>query len=288
MTTTEAPDGLASTPKPLIVDEMMLGENFQTVETGSSSSQSSASLRSLKKDRAEGRKSSMPKRLRLSGDLESCSSPSPGCDDGIAVSEEETELDQLERDQPMDFTKTKLDNSLGLNGSRFSILGSYLKSGLPDRPLLPFPGGFLPEDLKKPELAGSWLEPLANLARSAPRPDSRDSRGDSRDDRDHSGEENTAEERGEKDFPGPGLRGQGSLTSDLANKLRSHFLANLPAQSYAWLASSSLPASGGGGGGGGGGGYHPSWLNNISERCGRSQASLLDNKMDKHPMGGIR
>ena len=278
MTTTEAPDGLASpsTPKPLIVDEML--SEFQTVETGSS--HSSASLRSLKKV-GEGRKSSMPKRLRLSGDRESCSS-SPGYsgsqnDDGIAVSEEETDLDterDTERDQPMDFTKTKLDNSLGLNGSRFSILGSYLKSGITDRPLLPFPGGFLADDLKKPDLAGSWLEPLANLARSAPRPDSRDSRGDSRDDRDHSGEENTAE-------VSEGL--QGSFTSDIANKLRSHFLANLPAQSYAWLASSNLPSSGGGGGG-----YHPSWLGGMSERCGRSQASLLENKMDKHPMGGVR
>ena len=280
MTTTEAPDGLASpsTPKPLIVDEML--SEFQTVETGSS--HSTASLRSLKKV-GEGRKSSMPKRLRLSGDRESCSS-SPGYpgsqnDDGIAVSEEETDLD-TERDQPMDFTKTKLDNSLGVNGSRFSILGSYLKSGLTDRPLLPFPGGFLAEDLKKPDLAGSWLEPLANLARSAPRPDradsrdSRDSRGDSRDDRDHSGEENAAE-------VSEGL--QGSFTSDIANKLRSHFLANLPAQSYAWLASSNLPSSGGGGGG-----YHPSWLGGMSDRCQRSQASLLENKMDKHPMGGIR
>ena len=282
LTTTEPPDCLASpgSPKPLIVDEML--SEFQTVETGSS--HSSASLRSLKKV-GEGRKSSMPKRLRLSGEGESCSS-SPGYPasqngDGIAVSEEETDLDterDQERDQPMDFTKTKLDNSLGLNGSRFSILGSYLKTGLSDRPLLPFPGGFLPEDLKKPDLAGSWLEPLANLARSAPRPDSRDSRGDSRDDREHSGEENTGEDR-EKDYSG--LKMSESLqASELANKLRSHFLANLPAQSYAWLASSNLPASGGG--------YHPAWLNNMSERCGRSQASLLDTKMDKHPMGGIR
>ena len=281
MTTTEPPDGLASpsTPKPLIVDEM-LSENFQTVEDCGSSHSSTASLRSLKKSGEGGRKSSMPKRLRLSGERESCSS-SPGYpasqnEDGIAVSEEETDLDQErdnERDQPMDFTKTKLDNSLGLAGSRFSILGSYLKSGITDRPLLPFPGGFLGDDMKKPDLAGSWLEPLANLARSAPRPDSRDSRGDSRDDRDHSGEE-TAELSESL---------QGSFTSDIANKLRSHFLANLPAQSYAWLASSNLPSSGGGGGG-----YHPSWLNTMSDRCQRSQASLLDTKMDKHPMGGIR
>ena len=263
----------------------MLSENFQTVEDCGSSHSSTASLRSLKKSGEGGRKSSMPKRLRLSGDRESCSS-SPGYppsqnEDGIAVSEEEPDL---EPEQPMDFTKTKLDSSLGLNGSRFSILGSYLKSGLPERPLLPFPGGFLGDDLKKPELAGSWLEPLANLARSAPRPDSRDSRGDSREDREHSGEEREEREEREKERDLPGLQGS-QLTSDLANKLRSHFLANLPAQSYAWLASSNLPASGGGGGGGG---FHPSWLSNISDRCGRSQASLLDNKMDKHPMGGIR
>ena len=92
-----------------------------------------------------------------------------------------------------------------------------------------------------------------------------------------------------------------NLGLDIANKLRSHFLANLPAQSYAWLngmtssSSSNLPSSSG----------YPAWLNNIrseqnslshklnplvSDRSSRAGASLLDtNKMtDKHPMGGIR
>ena len=250
---------LASTPKPLIVDEML--SEFQTVETGSS--HSSTSVRSLKKV-GEGRKSSMPKRLRLSGDRESYDSSSPGYnDDGIAVSEEETDIDT---DQPMDFTKTKLDNSLGVNGARFSILGSYLKTGKDDRPLLPF-SGLLGDDGKKPDLTGSWLEPLANLARSAPRPDSRDSRGDSRE------EENMAEER-DKEYPQLNL--SDSLGLDIANKLRSHFLANLPAQSYAWLngmsgvvsAPSSLQSSTG----------YPAWLNNIRNgfKPGRNVGNFPD------------
>ena len=230
------------------MDEML--SEFQTVETASSDS--STSVPSLKKV-GEGRKNSMPKRLRLSGDRESYDSSSPGYqsaashnDDGIAVSEEETDIDT---DQPMDFTKTKLDNSLGVAGSRFSILGTYLKSGKDDRPFLPFPG-LLGDDLKKPDLTGSWLEPLANLARSAPRPDSRDSRGDSRE------EENMMEDR-DKEYNQ--LNISDNLGLDIANKLRSHFLANLPAQSYAWLngmsgvSSSNLPSSS----------PYPAWLNNI-------------------------
>ena len=98
-------------------------------------------------------------------------------EESIAVSEDE-------EDQPMDFTKTKLDSpGLGMAGAaRFSILGSYLKSGLQT--------GSGEQVLDQAALTGSWLEPLANLARSAPRPASRDSRGDSKDEREDSGEDN--------------------------------------------------------------------------------------------------
>ena len=125
----------------------------------------------------------MPKRLRLSGDRESeVSSPETlDKDDNIAVSEEDEP--ELESDQPMDFSKQKLDSSGGAgSGGQFSILGSYLKSGKEEGRFPPGPGF-------GSELAGSWLEPLASLARSAPRPCSRDSRGDSRDERENSGEE---------------------------------------------------------------------------------------------------
>ena len=277
LTTAEAPssDSLGrGSPRPLIVDEMFVdgdGSGCERYETGSSHSSTS-----VVRDSREGRKSSMPKRLRLSGDGGSEAS-SPGVsshdderfrsiadhdksDDGIAVTDDE-------EDQPMDFTKSKLDSPLGVKAARFSILGSYLKS----------------RDEKTPGveagLTGSWLEPLAHLARSAPRPASRDSRGDSKDEREASGED--SEDKETKEYP----QLQVSDSLDLANKLRSHFLANLPAQSYAWLngmnsvSQPSLPTSS----------YPGSWLNTLGERGSRHQSPLLDSvKLDKHPLGGIR
>ena len=274
-------------PKPLIVDEMFgmsdssITDHYHNLETSSNHSSGSARSVSLVKKGADGRKSSMPKRLKFnSGDAEDrCSdSSSPGypgsphedeaiqvhhdrSDDGIAVTDDE-------EDQPMDFTKTKLDTSLDVKAARFSILGSYLKTG--------------PKDDKMSGLTGSWLEPLAHLARSAPRPASRDSRGDSKDERDASGEDNE-DAKDAKDYT------QMQLTDslDIATKLRSHFLANLPPQSYAWLSGMtnvsppSLPPS-----------NYPSpgtWLG-LPDRSSRHPTqSLLDAvKLDKHPLGGIR
>lgn len=315
LTTAEAPiSESADTPRPLIVDELYhcsdsTSDKFQHVETGSCHSTTSGRSGFTYK-KAEGRKSSMPKRLRLSGDRDSdisspgypislqeteqLTSPDHGVerinhrlpsDDNIAVSEEEEA--EIEVDQPVDFSKTKLDSAL--QASRFSILGSYLKSGRPgespddDRHIDSLPKTELSEDLRRSGLTGSWLEPLANLARSAPRPASRDSRGDSREDRDTSGEENISEEKDCKDYPQISL--SDSLGIDIANKLRSHFLANLPTQSYAWLngmngvAPPSLPAS-----------NYSSWLNGMNERTPRSQSSsMLDGvKLEKNPLGGIR
>ena len=314
LTTAEAPcSDSADTPRPLIVDELyhcsdLTSDKFQNVET--ESSHSTASGRSgFTSKKAEGRKSSMPKRLRLSGDRDSdisspgypislqeaeqSTSPDHGMerishrlpsDDNIAVSEEEVDI---EVDQPVDFSKNKLDSAL--QASRFSILGSYLKSGRPeespeeDRHIDGLPKTELSEDLRRAGLTGSWLEPLANLARSAPRPASRDSRGDSREDRDTSGEENISEEKDCKDYPQISL--SDTLGIDIANKLRSHFLANLPTQSYAWLngmngvAPPSLPSS-----------NYSSWLNGMNDRTPRSQSSsILDGvKLEKNPLGGIR
>ena len=208
-------------------------------------------------------------------------------DESIAVSEDEEE-------QPMDFTKTKLDSpGLGVGAARFSILGSYLKSGR-EHEKLPSLLGLQQTGNGEPvldsALTGSWLEPLANLARSAPRPASRDSRGDSKDEREDSGED----VKDHKEIKVRGQAGSGGNNNnclgdslELANKLRSHFLANLPASSYAWLNGMSgvtgpslSPPS-----------YPGSWLGLGQEsRGGRHQpASILDAvKLDKHPLGGIR
>ena len=194
-----------------------------------------------------------------------------------------------EEEQPMDFTKTKLDSpGLGMGAARFSILGSYLKSGrehekLPSLLGLQTGNG---EPVLDSALTGSWLEPLANLARSAPRPASRDSRGDSKDEREDSGED----VRDQKEVKDRSQSVSGNSLGDsleIANKLRSHFLANLPASSYAWLngmtgvsgPSLSSPGS-----------YPGSWLGLTQERASRHQpSSILDAvKLDKHPLGGIR
>lgn len=95
----------------------------------------------------------------------------------------------------------------------------------------------LTEDLRRAGFGGAgWPDALANLgslSRGAHRPASRDSRGDSREEREASAEENNADK--EMDSAPP----MGSLTDslgiDIAGRLRSHFLANLPSSSYAWL-----------------------------------------------------
>ena len=182
----------------------------------------------------------------------------------------------------MDFTKNKLDAPvLGMGAARFSILGSYLKSGRENEKLPALLG------LQDSALTGSWLEPLANLARSAPRPASRDSRGDSKDEREASCED-SGEDIKDKDVKDSPVTGLGD-SLDIATKLRSHFLANLPASSYAWLNGMA----------GVGGGLPPSltpssypgsWLGLAQDRTSRHQpSSIIDAvKLDKHPLGGIR
>ena len=202
--------------------------------------------RRLQRRLGEGRKSAAPRRLPAQSEEE---------DSDIAAEDSDLEADS--EDQPMDCTKTALDTVSGAGlgpAARFSILGSYLGKGREE-------GG----------LAGSWLEPLAHLARSAPRPASRDSRGDSKDERETSGGE-------EADQTKPNLGASEGL--DLASKLRSHFLANLPAQSYAWLngiqahTSPALAPA-----------YRPGppWL---PAPPALESAGKLGG--DKHPLGGIR
>ena len=81
LTTDEAPSPDIETPRPLIVDEQQVGkvsepgvDRFQQVETGSSHSGTSGeSVRN--KRRTDGRKSSKPKKLRLSENRETVTSP---------------------------------------------------------------------------------------------------------------------------------------------------------------------------------------------------------------------
>ena len=250
-------------PRPLIVDELGAGQRAEQgssplsdpdkfpepLETSSSEEEGrgwDTEARRLQRRLGEGRKSAAPRRLPAQSEEE---------DSDIAAEDSDLEADS--EDQPMDCTKTALDTVSGAGlgpAARFSILGSYLGKGREE-------GG----------LAGSWLEPLAHLARSAPRPASRDSRGDSKDERETSGGEETA------DQTKPNLGASEGL--DLASKLRSHFLANLPAQSYAWLngiqahTSPALAPA-----------YRPGppWL--------PAPPALESAKLggDKHPLGGIR
>ena len=254
-------------PRPLIVDELGAGERaeqgrsplsdadkFPEPLESSSSEEEGRGWDEARRQRrlGEGRKSAVPRRLRLSEEEDS----------DIAASEEEGEAE----DQPMDCTKTALDTVSGAGlgpAARFSILGSYLGKGREE-------GG----------LAGSWLEPLAHLARSAPRPASRDSRGDSKDERETSGGEEA--DRGPDTLKTEQLQ-LGDTGLDLASKLRSHFLANLPAQSYAWLngMAATSPALAPA--------YRPGppWLP-APHSAGSPLLEAAKLGGDKHPLGGIR
>jgi len=293
LTTAEAPPSdISDTPRPLIVDERYVPsdsgpDKFQHLETASSKSGDSGRSGSTSR-KAEGRKNSAPKKLRLSGDRDSdissprypislqevenrispvedrmermSSSVSPS-DDNIAVSEEE--------DEPVDFS-TKYDASLPK--SQFSILGSYLKAGRPG----------VPEDdydsLRRSELsnlAAAWMNPLAALQQQQrrPRPASRDSRGDSREEREE--REEMEEERREEKVSLTDSMGIPDM--DMAAKMRSQFLANLPT-----LAN---PSSFG-------------WLNAMQQgkrSRGAGESAVVDieklkadMKFEKHPLGGIK
>jgi len=249
LTTAEAPSPTVETPQPLIVDEQSSGkmgdpsvDRFQQVETGSSHSATSADSGSTKR-RSEGRKSSKPKKLRLSEDRENVvtspmypmmSSPrfpiiseekelndmnpstspdqvlrpiipthSPS-DDNIAVSDDENEL---VIDQPVDFSTSKTEGEIG--ETRHKVETPKGLDGLPNSGMM-----------------GSWEEQLANLARTAQRSVSRDSR----DDQHSSGEENAEP----KEHPQISLTAT-TMGIDIASQLKNHFLASLPTQSYAWL-----------------------------------------------------
>ena len=219
-------------------------DKFHHIETGSN--HSAASVVSATSRKTEGRKSSKPKKLRLSGDSDVTSprypvslqektrvSPVEETEDNIAQSDDEKEL---VIDQPVDFSNSKPDKE-----PKYSILGSYLKTGGKSK------SGELEESLRRAGLGSGWMNSLSSL--SAPRPASRDSRGYSKED------DEEVTEDSKEDYP------QVSLTEtmgmgDIAERLRTHFLANMPSQSYNWLTSN----------------------NSLLEKV----------KREKHPSGGIK
>lgn len=275
-------DPLIVDERPLIVDESAAsngvggigntsgGDNFHHVETlschSAASGKSSAGAAS-RRGGAEGRKSSAPKKLRLSGDLVAAamasggnSLTSPRLWTANLLPEAATDLrvspftasssgdhrspeggdeehddrmslkieDSIINDQPVDFSTTnnsgddRRDRSSSGGGGKidlapqFSILGSYLKAGSgggrASSTTPPHDGGSLAaydarirlglaEDLRRAGYGGggngtnpwmSSLEQLSNLSGGlgGHRPASRDSRGDSREERNSSGEDN--------------------------------------------------------------------------------------------------
>ncbi len=359
---------------PLIVDESagINADKYHHVETSSSISGKSGSRK------PEGRKSSVPKKLRLSGGLmmdhdeissthhlnSSLSSPLPLTStvglsswsflqqaaaisttsahnksaaetsmehlstspllggavtvlSGSSIGDNRSpdthtltsDTEEIDTDQPVDFSTT--NNSKINMAPRYSILGSYLKNGLPVGLDDQQRRNELAEDLRRAGYgtAAPWLtglEQLTGLKGGLNRPASRDSRGDSREERNSSGEDYEKDSKKGSPTPPPQPLGGGSLTDslgiDIAGRLRSHFLANLPSQSYAWLngmsngnisslnslasmsqlgAMSSLPGLG-------------SLASLSSPGSGKDSSGAArqrrgsTDKMEKHPIGGVR
>jgi len=310
---------------PLVVDESVV-DKFHHVETCSSISGKSGSRK------PEGRKSSVPKKLRLStgdshhnqvsedievagghspphtawflpkptdvaADLRTSSGSSADNHGSPVGNLTDTEAD-IDHDQPVDFS-TNNGSKIDL-APRYSILGSYLKHGLPGLDDVA-KRNEIAEDLRRNGYGGAtWLTGLEQLTglkhHQQHRPASRDSRGDSREERNSSGEDN---EKDPKGSPPPLGSLTDSLGIDIAGRLRSHFLANLPTQSYAWLngmsngnmgslnslaSMSQLGASMGPLSGLGS-------LNSLpptKESSGNRGRRGSTDKIDKNPVGGVR
>ena len=240
--TTDSPMESPESQLPPVPPLLPAPDSEQSLETASNHSAASG--------KSAARKSSKPKKLRLSGESgessEVGSSPrypvlpahqSPGvADQPGAASDEEKEL---VIDQPVDFSAGGLKTETAAADSKFSILGSYLKGG-------PGKAGDGRGGRPPTGLNTNWMESLSSLG---PRPASRDSRG-------YSKEEEEEEGQGEV----PQLSLTDTMGIDIAERLRSHFLASLPSQVA--------------------GGYN--WL-------GGQAGNLLDQvKREKHPSGGIK
>ena len=173
------------------------------------------------------------------------------------------EGEKMELSSPVDFSTNKADMP------KYSILGTYLKSGRrkstseeeqKSEQLL-----FMEEsgDLRHAELVRNWFNSTSNLTKQEPVSKSRNSSGDSQKDEETSGEDITSEEKEEKDPPQITL--PESMGIDIAERLRSHFLASIPSSSYAWLNG----------------------INGMTPST--ATATMIDGvKVEKHPLGGIK
>ena len=216
-------------PPLMLESEQDQMDKFHHIETGSN--HSATSMVSATSRKTEGRKSSKPKKLRLSGDSDVTSprypvslqektrvSPVEETDDTIVQSDEEKDL---VIDQPVDFSNSKPEKD-----PKYSILGSYLKTGSKTKT------GELEESLRRAGLGSGWMNSLSSLSAGGPRPASRDSRGYSKEDEEEAAEDN------KEDFNQLSLSETMGM-GDIAERLRTHFLANLPTQSYNWLTSNN-------------------------------------------------
>ena len=237
LTTPVEPEGDREVP-PLILegesdqpDPQDQMDKFHHIETGSN--HSATSMVSATSRKTEGRKSSKPKKLRLSGDSDVTSprypvslqektrvSPVEETEDNIVQSDDEKDL---VIDQPVDFSNSKREKD-----PKYSILGSYLKTGTKTGTK----AGELEESLRRAGLGSGWMNSLSSLSSGGPRPASRDSRGYSKEDEEEAPEDN------KEDFNQLSLSETMGM-GDIAERLRTHFLANLPAQSYNWLTSNN-------------------------------------------------
>lgn len=236
----------SSSVPPLVLEE----DKFHQLETASNTSAASGVSGVSRRTEAQatgGRKSSKPKKLRLSGDTDSSEVISPRLPAMAKITEDQDITDheieeekELVIDQPVDFSNTKPENTNKSLESKYSILGSYLKAGKAGERLASKSATDLSETMRLAGLNSGWMNSLSSL--SAPRPASRDSRGYSKEDE----EDLEAGDRVSQaqDYPQLSLSETMGL-GDIAERLRANFLSNLPtltpgARSYNWLGQNSL------------------------------------------------
>jgi len=307
--------------KPLVVDESGGGsDSYHNVETLSSHSATSGKSSACRRG-AEGRKSSAPKKLRLSGD-DSLISPrnwhpevatdlrvspfaamSERSPDTVSSDQEDrmslkTE-DHMMSDQPVDFSTSgpgKIDIA-----PQYSILGSYLKAGgRAASTTPPHDAAYdarmrmgLAEDLRRAGYGNSnpWMNSLEQLSSLSSHMGSINNhmshRPASRDSRGDSREErNSSGDDHEKESKGSRSPPLGTLPEtlgiDIASRIRSHFMN----PSYAWLngmsGMSSLASMSPLGSMG-----SLNSLSNLANRPKESRRGSVE-KPDKQPLGGIR
>ena len=243
--------GTSTSVPPLVLEEDR-EDKFHQLETSSNvSAVSGVSGTSRRTETGAqgtgGRKSSKPKKLRLSGDTDSSEVTSPRYPAMAKITEDQDITDheieeekELVIDQPVDFSSSNKSNTGPENSkssleSKYSILGSYLKAGKGGEKLNKS-ATELSETMRLAGLSSGWMNGLGGLTQ--PRPASRDSRGYSKED------EDDTLEAGDREYPQLSLSETMGL-GDIAERLRANFLSNLPTLtpgggSYNWLGQNSL------------------------------------------------